>query len=58
MFLNFKINKMKVIKTEQFIQVVCKDLQAKLKALATYPRFAFERKWVGNEIILFFYILK
>lgn len=49
---------MKVKKTEQFIQVVCKDLKAKLKALATYPRFAFEKRWVGNETILFFYILK
>lgn len=49
---------MKVKKTQQFIQVVCKDLKAKLKALTTYPRFAFEKKWVGNEIILFFYILK
>lgn len=49
---------MKVIKTEKFIQVVCKDLEAKLKALATFPRFAYERKWVGNEVILFFYILK
>ncbi len=49
---------MKTVKTEKFIQVFCEGLQAKLKALATYPRFAFERKWVGNETILFFYILK
>jgi hypothetical protein len=49
---------MKVQKTEQFIQVVCKDLKSKLKSLATFPHYAFERKWVGNEIILFFYILK
>ena len=49
---------MKVKKTKKFIQVVCEDLQAKLKALTTYPRFAFERKWVGSETILFFYILK
>lgn len=49
---------MKVIKTEKFIQVVCKDLEAKLKALTTFPYYAFERKWVGNETILFFYILK
>ena len=49
---------MKTVKTEKFIQVFCEDLQAKLKALTTFPHYAFEKKGIGNETILFFYILK
>lgn len=47
---------MKAVKTEKFIEVICENLQDKLNALITYPKFAFERKGVNGESILFFYI--
>lgn len=45
---------MKAIKNWEYLQVVCADQNEVLKALTTYPRFAFEKKWVGNEILNYF----
>ena len=35
---------MKAIKVQNLLQVVCRDLQEKLAALAKYPRYAYERE--------------
>lgn len=45
---------MKTTKKGDFIQVFCKDLQEKLKALATYPRYLYEKRGHNGETFLYF----
>lgn len=45
---------MKTTKKSGIIQVFCKDLQEKLKALAMYPYYLYERKGHNGETFLYF----
>jgi len=43
-----------MIKTKDYIQVVCKTPKEVLKALTSYAWYSHTREWVNGEQILFF----